>query len=125
MKKARKRPNTQEAFTQSGDSGRNTTFFQKTFPNFDQLEKEGFFNWLSSPLPEQGSFSTPSEWAKYASLNAAVADIILWCEYTNFPKGKLSLRDHIVEMYNRKYFVGEEMQVYLKKVIAWENRNVA
>jgi len=52
----------------------------------------------------------------------SVKDIILWMEYTKFPKQPLSLRDHVNEMAKRKYFVGEDTETYLKKILAWENK---
>jgi len=127
MKRARKRPNTQLPFEQTGVPGRDKTLFQKLFPNVDQLQKEGVKNFLTNPLPpgDDVNLGIVSEWAKYKNLNDAVKDIILWMEYTKFPKEKLSLRDHVEEMKKRSYFVGESLDSYLGKVIAWQNRNLA
>jgi len=102
MKKARKRPNTQQATTW-GVPGRDTGIS------------------VTGVLSE---ITGQSEWAKYANLNDAVTDIILWMDYTKFPKEKLSIRDHVEEMKKRSYFVGEDVQEYLGKVLAWEKRNV-
>jgi hypothetical protein len=60
-------------------------------------------------------------WAKYPSLTDAVQDIILWMDYTKFPKGRLSLQDHIAEMKKRGYFE-ESTDYYLNAVKAWQTR---
>jgi len=57
-------------------------------------------------------------WARYNSLNDSVKDIILWMEYTKFPKQSLSLTDHIEEMKKRGYFE-ESIPQYTKLVEAW------
>jgi hypothetical protein len=119
MKKAKVRPNTQNGST-FGNTGRDTSLFQKLFPNVDQLQKFGLKEYFTTPLPPQGTVDYgQSEWAKYSDLNNAVADIILWMEYTKFPKGPLSLRDHIEQMKARKYFE-EDTDYYLKAVQAWQ-----
>ncbi len=102
MKKARKRPNTQ-ASVLFGTPGRDTGI---------------------SPTGIVSEITGQSEWAKYNSLDDAVKDIILWMEYTKFPKQPLSLRNHVEEMKKRSYFVGEDVAEYLGKVLAWEKRNV-
>ena len=102
MKKAKRRPNTQESSVY-GVPGRD-----------NQISITGIVSEVTGQ----------SEWAKYANLNDAVKDIILWCEYTKFPKEKLSLRSHVEEMKKRGYFVGEDVSEYLGKILAWENRNV-
>jgi len=102
MKKARKRPNTQEK-TLFGVPGRD-----------NGISVTGIVSEMTGQ----------SEWAKYANLNDAVKDIILWMEYTKFPKEKLSLRSHVEEMKKRSYFVGEDVNEYLGKILAWENQNV-
>lgn len=102
MKKAKRRPNTQ-ATTQWGVPGRD----------------QGI-----SPTGIVSEITGQSEWAKYNSLDDAVKDIILWMRYTKFPTEKLSLRNHVEEMKKRSYFVGEDTEEYLGKVLAWEKRNV-
>jgi hypothetical protein len=104
MKKAKKRANTQES-TQWGVPGRDQT--------------------VLNPTAIVSEVSGQNQWAKYANLDDAVKDIILWMQYTKFPNRPLSLRDHIQEMKNRSYFVGEDVAEYLGKVVAWKNRNVA
>jgi len=100
MKKARKRPNTQES-TLYGTPGR---------------DKNLSVTGVVSEVTGQ------SQWAKYGSLEDSVRDIILWMDYTKFPNGVLSLRDHVEEMKKRSYFVGEDVSEYLGKIIAWKNR---
>ena len=102
MKKAKVRPNTQSS-TLYGVVGRD-----------QNVSVTGIISEITGQ----------SEWAKYASVEDAVKDIILWMRYTNFPKEKLSLRDHVEAMKDRSYFVGEDVSEYLGKILAWENRNV-
>jgi hypothetical protein len=124
MKKAKVRKNTQSTFTQAGTPGRDVSFFQKFFPNFDQLNKEGIFNFLTKPLPPSGNLTTvfTSDWAKYPSIEAAVIDILLWMDYTKFPKEKLTLLQHVQAMKDRGYFAGEDVATYFNKCAAWQNR---
>lgn len=127
MKRAVKRPNTQSPFIQTGTPGRDASFFQKFFPNFYQLANEGPAAFITKPLPPAGKLNigiTP-EWATYKNVRDSVEDIILWMDYTKFPKGPLSLRDHINEMAKRSYFVGEDVKTYLGKVEAWKNRDIS
>lgn len=121
MKRAKKRPNTQSKFEQSGFAGRDSGFFEKYFPNINQIAKDGLKEFATTPI-QTGSQDV---WAKYATIDDAVKDIILWMQYTKFPNRPLSLRDHIMEMQKRSYFVGEDVATYLGKVVAWKNRNVA
>lgn len=102
MKQAKKRPNTQIS-TLYGVPGRDTG-----------MSVTGVISEVTGK----------SEWAKYKTVNDAVKDIILWMEYTKFPKEKLSLRDHVEAMKERGYFVGEDVKEYLGKVVAWEGRTV-
>jgi hypothetical protein len=104
MKKARKRPNTQSS-EQWGSPGRD--------------------NSAINPTAIVSEVTGQNQWASYRTLDDAVKDIILWMQYTKFPNRPLSLRDHIQEMKNRSYFVGEDVAEYLGKVVAWKNRNVA
>jgi hypothetical protein len=103
MKKPKVRPTTAQGKT-FGITGRET--ISKLFPN----------------ITEAANIATgQSEWAKYDSIEDAVKDIILWMDYTKFPKGPLSLRNHIEEMKKRSYFQ-EDVDYYLKAVAAWEAR---
>lgn len=122
MKKPKVRPTTADG-AGFGVAGRSSTWFQKLFPNIDQLNKEGVSSFLSNPLPPSGNvdMGLSEEWARYATLDDAVKDILLWMDYTKFPKETLSLRSHIDEMKKRKYFA-EDLDYYLKAVIAWEAR---
>jgi len=69
-----------------------------------------------------GGGATSFNFARYDSLGFAVADIILWMEYTGFPKGDLSLEKHVAEMDARGYFGDESYDSYLSKVRAWLKR---
>ncbi len=104
MKRAKVRPNTQIPFTQSGSPGRDS----------------GFLNTTAIASEVSGN----NQWAKYSNLHNAVKDIILWMQYTKFPNRVMSLRDHVEEMKKRSYFVGEDVEEYLKKILAWEKRSV-
>lgn len=64
----------------------------------------------------------PSKWGVYETVEDSVEDIILWMRYTKFPTRQLSIREHIVEMKKRGYFAGEDVEEYLKKVLAWEKK---
>jgi hypothetical protein len=117
MKVVKKRPTTQIPFTQAGTPGRNSTIAAKLFPNITEA-------FTGTPDPGSGSISnsiTPV-WGKYATIDKAVEDIILWMQYTKFPNRVLSLREHIQEMKNRGYFAGEDVATYFNKVVAWKNR---
>lgn len=103
MKKAKVRPNTQES-SQWGYAGREMNLL----PNaVTQTLKY---------IPGQ------SQWATYKNLPDAVEDIILWMQYTKFPNRPMSLREHVFEMKKRSYFVGEDLEEYLNKILAWEKR---
>ena len=103
MKQPKVRPTTAEGKT-FGITGRET--ISKLFPNITELANMA---------------TGQSEWAKYATVDDAAKDIILWMDYTKFPRGPLSLRNHIEEMKKRSYFQ-EDTDYYLKAVIAWETR---
>jgi len=64
-----------------------------------------------------GSGST--NWARYASIDDAMLDVVAWCNYTKFPKGNLSLESHVNEMGARGYYGTESYSSYLSKVRAW------
>lgn len=103
MKQPKVRPTTAEGKT-FGITGREN--ISKLFPNIAEVAN---------------MVTGQSEWAKYSSLDNAVKDIILWMNYTKFPRGPLSLRNHIEEMKKRSYFQ-EDTDYYLKAVAAWEAR---
>jgi len=65
----------------------------------------------NSTVPMQG----------YRNDTQAIKDLLLWMDYTKFPRGPLSLRNHIEEMKKRSYFQ-EDTDYYLKAVTAWEAR---
>lgn len=74
------------------------------------------------PTKASGKYlSGTNEWAKYDSLKDSVQDIILWMNYTKFPKGNLSLDDHLKEMKARGYFE-EPIDQYTNLVKAWIQR---
>lgn len=59
------------------------------------------------------------DWAKYANIKDACRDIILWMDYTDFPKEALSIESHVAEMGKRGYFGTESTDSYLSKVKRW------
>lgn len=117
MKKPKVRPTTAEGIT-FGKTGRDSLI--------DEFKKNAFV--AIGGVPAAAALAITgnapngqSEWAKYSSLDNAVKDIILWMDYTKFPRGPLSLRNHIEEMKKRSYFQ-EDTDYYLKAVAAWETR---
>ncbi len=121
MKLVKKRPTTQEKIGTQGSAGRNSSMFEKLFPNVNQLATQGAKDFLTQPI-NTGSLSTPSVWGKYKTVEDSAKDIILWMQYTKFPNSVLSLGNHVQQMAERKYFVGEEPSTYLSKIVAWKNR---
>ena len=109
MKVPKKRPTTVVG-SGWGTTGRDNL---GAFPNVSELVDRGI-----EAFQNQTGQQT---WAKYANLNDAARDIILWMDYTKFPKGQLSLRDHINAMKDRSYFQ-EPVADYLKLVIAWQSK---
>lgn len=109
MKVPKKRPTTVVS-SGWGTTGRDNL---GAFPNATEIISRGI-----EAFQNQTGQQT---WAKYANINDAARDIILWMEYTKFPKGPLSLRDHISAMKDRAYFQ-EPLSDYLNLVIAWQNK---
>jgi hypothetical protein len=93
---------------------RPTTAEGKTFGTTGRASVAALIGEAAKLLPQ-------SEWAKYSDLDDAVKDIILWMDYTKFPRVPLSLSAHIEEMKKRKYFE-ESFDYYFKAVKAWEAR---
>jgi len=60
--------------------------------------------------------------AQYATLEDASADLLLYMDYVKFPKGNLSLREHVQAMGDRGYFGTETVDSYYNKVMAWLTR---
>lgn len=73
------------------------------------------------PNTASGFLMGNREWAKYDTVKDAVKDILLWMDYTKFPRKPLSIENHIAEMKQRKYFEEPDEQ-YLAAVKAWESR---
>lgn len=113
MKKPKVRPTTADGIS-FGITGRETPL--------EKLRDATMLAVFGAPAAIATAAATgQSEWAHYSSIDDAVKDILLWMDYTKFPKETLSLRSHIDEMKKRKYFA-EDLDYYLKAVIAWEAR---
>lgn len=111
MKLPEKRPTTSEP---RGYEGRQSDASRNNTSLFDAFVKPGaFWNKAAGDV-------VPTTWAKYATLDYAVDDIILWMDYTNFPTASPTLLTFVQELKKRGYFGSENVDSYFKKIEAWQ-----
>lgn len=73
------------------------------------------------PTTATGIYLSGREWSRYTTVEDAVKDILLWMDYTNFPRKQMSIEQHIQAMKDRGYFE-EPIEQYLEAVKAWTLR---
>lgn len=70
----------------------------------------------SNPKVYEGGMDTPVQ--QYRNDTQSIQDLLLWMDYTRFPKSVANADEYVRELKIRKYFTAPESE-YLKGINSW------
>ena len=96
--------------------------------NFTSNFYRGYHNLFGMKVPTQrntlakGAIPGTDNFAAFYSDGDSVQDLILYLKARQYPKTFSSLRSMVEFMASKSYFVGESVDSYYNKVVAWRNK---